>query len=104
MLLAQDKGSGNDHYEVAEKRGEEIQTYEKLRWKEVLSPYVLEDQELKSTLYVKAVDRAGNERIATVPPKNELSLYEKYFVWIIILVGILGLIFVGILWRKRTLR
>ena len=103
VFVAQDKSSGIDHYEIAEKRGEEIQIYAKLRWRETQSPYVLQDQELKSTLYVKAVDRAGNERIAVVLAENELSLYEKYFIWIIIVVGILGLIFAGILWRKRIL-
>ena len=104
VFVAQDKGSGIDHYEIAEKRGVEIKAYEKLRWREVLSPYVLQDQELKSTLYVKAVDRAGNERVAVVPPENELSLYDKYFFWIIILGGILGLIFISILWRKKRSR
>ncbi|HEB13484.1 MAG TPA: hypothetical protein ENI13_00715 [candidate division CPR3 bacterium] len=103
VFVAQDKGSGVDYYEIAEKRGKEVKAYEKLSWNEVQSPYILQDQQLKSTIYVKAVDRTGNERIALVSPENELSLYEKYFVWFIILVGILGLILMSILWRKRTL-
>jgi len=100
VFVTQDKGSGIDHYEMQENRKEKI---ENRKWIEAESPYVLKDQALKSSIYVKAVDRAGNERIAVIPPENELSLYEKYFIWIIILVGILGLIFLSILWRKRAL-
>jgi len=50
-----DKQTGIDHYEIKEggnayKAGE--------------SPYLLEDQKLKSKILVKAVDKAGNERMA----------------------------------------
>ena len=34
-----------------------------LAWEKVVSPYVLKDQSLNSVIRVKAVDRAGNERI-----------------------------------------
>ncbi len=50
-----DKGSGIDHYEVKEGGSD---------WVRADSPYKLSDQSLKSTIRVKAVDVAGNVRIA----------------------------------------
>lgn len=57
-----DKQTGIDCYEVKEGKRD---------WKEAHSPYLLEDQNLKSIIKVKAVDKAGNERIAEyMPPKK----------------------------------
>jgi len=52
----------------------------------VESPYLLKDQKLKSFIYVKAVDKAGNERIATLAPRYPLKWYEKWENWIIIII------------------
>ena len=75
-----DKQSGIDYYEVKE-GGKD--------WKEADSPYLLEDQSLKSIIKVKAVDKARNERIAEYAPLKPLSY------WIIapILIG------AWIIWR-----
>lgn len=68
-FLTQDKQSGIDYYEVAEKRGMfKSFNYKKLDWQKAESPYLLNDQEGESFVYVKAVDRAGNERISVVSP------------------------------------
>lgn len=75
-----DKQTGIDRYEVKEG---------KRNWKIAESPYLLEDQSLKSIIKVKAVDKAGNERIAEYIPAKKLFPY-----WIIILV----LIGAGIIW------
>ncbi len=75
-----DKQSGVDYYEV--KEGERD-------WKKAESPYLLEDQALQGIIKVKAVDKAGNERIAEYiplgykPPKKLLS----YLIIILILIG-----------------
>jgi len=70
-----DKQTGIDHYEVKEG---------KRNWKRAESPYLLEDQSLKSKILVKAVDKAGNERIAEyVPP-------QKPFLWWIIIPILVG--------------
>lgn len=53
VFTTQDKGSGIDHYEVFEGR----------QWKRARSPHLLQDQTLQSNIRVKAVDKAGNERI-----------------------------------------
>jgi len=82
-----DKQTGIDHYEIKEG---------KRSWKKAESPYLLEDQSLKSIIKVKAVDKAGNERIVEyLPPK-------KPFPWWMIILP-LGIIIGGAgywFWRK----
>ncbi len=87
-FATKDSGSGIDHYEILEARdgGEEV-------WKIEESPYLLENQTLQSIIRVKAIDKAGNERIAEIVP----SLPEKLISlpgWKIILV----LAGIGIVW------
>jgi hypothetical protein len=78
-----DKQTGIDHYEVAEQRRTLRQTT--LNWKRAENPYLLEDQSLNSIIKVKAVDKAGNERIAEyIPPKKPFP----YWVIIPLLVGV----------------
>ena len=75
-----DKQTGINYYEV--KEGERD-------WKKAESPYLLEDQALQGIIKVKAVDKAGNERIAEYippgykPPKKLLP----YLIIILILMG-----------------
>jgi len=94
-----DKQTGLDHYEVKETRNRrETGRETTLNWKKAESPYLLEDQSLKSIIKVKAVDKAGNERISEYfPPKKPFP----YWIIVLILVGI------GVIWvilkriRKR---
>lgn len=69
-----DKQSGIDHYEVLEtKPGADADTsiwsfwFKKEEaepeWKQATIPHILEDQSLSSNIKVKAIDKAGNERI-----------------------------------------
>ena len=99
-----DKQTGLDHYEVAEVRVTGVRPLQKLEWKVVESPYLLEDQELQSIIKVRAVDKAGNERIVEVgPPKPLLPPEKKPFLWwIIIVVLLIG----AVIWRivKRILK
>jgi hypothetical protein len=74
IFNAQDKGGGIDHYEVFES----AKRYDKekmagdgsIGWNQAqnLASYVLRDQNLKSYIYVKAVDKTGNARVAEVVP------------------------------------
>ena len=78
-----DKQTGIDYYEVKEGKKD---------WKKGESPYLLDDQGLKSIIKVKAIDKAGNERIAEYIP-------EKPFPYWIIIIIIVGLVIIA--WRIR---
>ncbi len=86
IFSAQDKGSGIDYYEVAEQKGKPAENYIGLSWRRATSPFLLEDQNLESWIYVKAVDKFGNQRIVQVSPRPEK--YQKNWIWVIILAGI----------------
>ncbi len=86
IFSAQDKGSGIDYYEVAEQKGKPAENYAGLSWRRATSPFLLEDQNLESWIYVRAVDKFGNQRIAQVSPRSEK--YQKNWIWVIILAGI----------------
>jgi len=60
-----DKQSGLDHFEI----------FERGVWKKVQSPHELWDQSLRGGIQVKAIDKAGNERLGTyvegsAPPRK----------------------------------
>jgi hypothetical protein len=79
-FATQDKGSGIDHYEVKEGW---------FGWQEATSPYTLAGQKLRGPIYVRAIDRAGNERLAKLPAAEPLLGGSGYLFW-----GILGLVLV----------
>lgn len=97
VFLTQDKGSGIDHYEILEKEQKNSirSLVKKEKWQIGDSPYLLKDQRLKSYIFVKAVDKAGNERIVRLSPQNSLRWYENLYIWIIIII-----VYVIIFWRK----
>ena len=86
----QDLISGISYYEVSETNKEED------TWRVMESPYLIEDQSLRGTIKVKAVDRAGNERIVEIIPE------AKDFPWqvVVIILIITGIIWW--LWRRYT--
>lgn len=92
VFATQDKKSGVDHYEIREGFWGSF--------KVVTSPYLLKDQSLKKKIYIKAVDRAANERVVVFD--FGYSWYQNYY-----LLGIIGLAFLlvfGLLnkkWRKK---
>lgn len=72
-----DKQSGIDHYEVYEtdldNRGFVVGKKDKpAQWVRGSSPYVLLDQSLNSLVTVKAIDKAGNERVSTKIPEDSI--------------------------------
>ena len=101
VFATQDKASGIDFYEVKESRQMLFSIFKS--WLPAESPFVLNDQELRSFIFVKAIDKSGNERIAAVEPKYPTKwYYEAWWIWIII---ILAIIFTRIfikrnLWKK----
>jgi len=106
VFSTQDKGSGIDHYEIMEKPDTAIYVIksllglEKDKWIIAESPYLLADQKLAGRIYVKAVDKAGNARIAAVLPKNPPAWYENYLMYAIIVPIALIAAIVCIFWRK----
>ena len=88
-----DSESGVAYYEVKEGRKDYVRAS---------SPYLLQDQSLRNLIKVKAVDKAGNERIAEVmpeaPPDVVVPFYENNLFWIIV-IAIIVLLIVYALWR-----
>ena len=73
-----DKTSGVDYYEVKEGKHD---------FQRAESPYLLEDQSLRSKISVRAVDKAGNERIAEIIPPFKVS-WKDIVILLAILIGI----------------
>lgn len=102
-----DKESGVDHYEILEQKMDDNFlaklswfTRNEESWRNASSPYVLKDQTLNSVISVKAIDKAGNERIATlVPPK---SLRKSNTISnILVMSAVLALVFAFVAYIKR---
>ncbi len=55
VFATQDKQSGLDHYEI----------FERGSWRAATSPHQLKDQYLTGGVQIKAIDKAGNERLGT---------------------------------------
>lgn len=69
IFATEDKGSGLDYMAVKEGWfGSYIQTE---------SPYQLQYQNLDKKIYVKAVDKNGNTRVAILYPQNGVGQYEQ---------------------------
>jgi hypothetical protein len=75
-----DKQSGLDHYEI----------FESGAWKAVSSPYKLRNQSLKGGVQIKAIDKAGNERLGdyvegSAPPRQAWPIAEYSLIGLFIL-------------------
>lgn len=77
VFSTQDKGSGIDHYEVKEGQFGSFSP--------AVSPYELKDQSLSKTLYVKAVDKKGNEIVVAVGAYNPGWLYQYILIAVILM-------------------
>ncbi len=106
-FATQDKGSGLATYEILETKNFFAQEADMpIRgWEPVTSPYVLTDQSLSSYVYVRAIDRAGNLRLAYLAPtenQRQLVDYKKVLIWCIILGGVLFVLLILLLkWRQK---
>jgi hypothetical protein len=108
-----DKQTGISHYEVMEEPVLQFSAFKwggtGVPWIEVNSTqYVLEDQTLNSIIRVKAIDKAGNEYVATYIPdeskqalsQNELFTYIFGAASLFIALGLL--IGLGLYLRRRS--
>lgn len=106
-----DKETGIDHYEVIEEPLSDMGAFNWGRanapWLETRSPFVLRDQTLNSVIRVKAIDKAGNEYIATlIPNEDARGIPVGYFIigagMLLSLLLLFGIIFTSVRsWRKR---
>ncbi len=81
VFSTQDKESGIEHYEVKYGYfGKYIKTD---------SPYILKKGYLYNKIYVKAIDKAMNERVVEIYPSTLVKLYHQYGIIVIILLVIL---------------
>jgi hypothetical protein len=108
-----DKETGISHYEVIEEPVSQwgLFTWGAVTapWQRARSPYVLTDQSLNSIIRVRAIDKAGNEYIATlVPDESRRSLSAQMMLnYVLLSAGILLLLVVVIvivLWSRRRIR
>jgi len=76
VWATQDKQSGIDHFEILEtnpwKFGFFRSNGKEADWTKAESPYILKDQNLRSKIMVKAIDKMGNERIVEYNPKTSV--------------------------------
>ena len=77
-----DKQTGLDYYEVQEGDG---------GWRRAASPYLLEDQGLRSIIEVKAVDKAGNYLVVEQLPTQKPLSYKYFAIILVLMIG-------GIVW------
>jgi len=106
---AVDKQSGIDHYEVMEEPFSEFYSFKWGRadapWITTESPYVLTDQSLNSTIRVKAVDKAGNERIEILVPDEAQRAISRdaiiFYSLVLLSIVLLVLLLAFALWKRR---
>lgn len=108
IFTTTDKGSGIDHYEVLEKSLDDdflarLFWFNRAKefWEAVTSPYVLEDQGLNSVITVKAVDKAGNERIASYVPPEYLRQSDNTDKYVVVAFAIIALMAVGFVIKQK---
>jgi len=100
--------SGLHHYEVTEIRQKRLfgivqkKTPEEENWKVAESPFVLEDQNLDSIVKVKAVDRAGNAKLAEIVPSSKIRIQDVWPVFLVIFL-VIGAV-MGWMWKKSKIQ
>jgi hypothetical protein len=93
VFATQDKGSGIDYYEVCEGNSKSCIRAE--------SPYVLKNQDLNKKIYVRAIDKKGNQRTSIFYPEKTMRWYTNYIIFAIVLLIIVIIIyFVKKIWKK----
>ena len=104
-----DKQTGIDQYQIIEEPLDNRFSFDWGRadapWVTTRSPHLLNDQSLNSVIRVKAIDKAGNEYIATlVPDENLRTVPLQQTIWYAAL-AFAGLVFLVtaafIFWRYR---
>jgi hypothetical protein len=93
----EDKQSGIAYYEIQESGSI---TPDESKWQKATSPQVLQDQTRNSYIHVRAVDAAGNSRVAVVSPGEE----KIQLSWLFIVGAIAIILFIvgaGLYLKRR---
>ncbi|MSR71550.1 MAG: hypothetical protein EXS50_02710 [Candidatus Taylorbacteria bacterium] len=94
VFATQDKISGIDVYKVREGTWGWFSAAE--------SPYLLKHQSLDRKIFVKAVDKSGNERIVTLEAQHPSVGYQQYALVGILLIMMVFTFVIKIVWKKFT--
>ncbi|MFH1656963.1 MAG: cohesin domain-containing protein [bacterium] len=97
---ATDETSGIDYYEVKE-QPRLLGIAQSGTWQKAESPYLLTDQSLRSIIKVRAVDKAGNERIVEIISPYKPTVRDILLLISLFAVGILIWIFVRRIRRRK---
>lgn len=99
-FATKDKQSGVAAYEVQETKGDRPKQG---AWQSVTSPYVLNDQSLQTSVFVRAIDYANNVTVASlVLPKGAGAIsYQKIVIWGILILSLLLGLFVWVRRRRQ---
>jgi hypothetical protein len=73
VFTAHDNESGVERYEISYSPVSVDPSDPSLVWESVSNPFPLQPSQSKKFIYVKAIDRAGNIRIAEVSPSSRIS-------------------------------
>lgn len=92
VFETQDKGVGIDHYEVSED-GKSFVVAE--------NPYLLKNQNLAGDVLIKAIDKNGNERIASASSLEHKNIYKNFSIYGIILEILLVIFLIIRLWKRK---
>lgn len=76
-----DKDSGVDAYYIKELSYSWLAPFS--TWRLVNSPYELKDQSLRSFVYLKAEDKAGNSRLVVLEP---VEVRDNYLFWLVLIL------------------
>ena len=98
VFATQDKNSGIDHYEVLETR-KKLRDERKGNWRIAKSPYRLNDQSLRSFVYIRAIDRAGNIQV-TLVESSRVSTQSVSIPVVVTLIILLSFVVV-FMYKKR---
>ena len=91
-----DKQTGIDRYEIREESLSQFDAFiwgrANVSWIETRSPYILDDQSLNSIIRVRAIDKAGNEYIATLVPDEELRTlsFEQFLSYVLFVMLVMS--------------
>ncbi|MSU60304.1 MAG: hypothetical protein EXS52_00095 [Candidatus Staskawiczbacteria bacterium] len=80
VFATQDKGSGISRYEIREGTLGDFSIAQ--------SPYLLQNQRVNEKIFIKAVDKNGNERLEIFYPPNWRPWYKQYWIFGILILGL----------------